>query len=45
MDIHVNSFADIHMYMYIHVPVHCNSKITLEQESILYAEVLQGYIL
>lgn len=43
MDIHVNSFADIHMY--IHVLVHCNSEITLELESILYAEVLQGYIL
>lgn len=46
MDIHVNSFADIHMYIYrVHVPVHCNSEITLELESILYAEVLQGYIL
>lgn len=47
MDIHVNSFADIHMY--IHVPVHCNSEITLELESILYAEVLccvlYGYML
>lgn len=37
MDIHVNSFADIHIYIH--------SEITLELESILYAEVLQGYIL
>lgn len=42
MDIHVNSFADIHMY--IHVPVHCNSEITLELESILYAEMLYGVL-
>lgn len=42
MDIHVNSFADIHMY----IPGTCTgSEITLELESILYAEVLQGYIL
>lgn len=29
----------------MHVPVHCNSEITLELESILYTEVLHGYML
>lgn len=34
----------IYTCIYMHVPVHCNSEITLELESILYA-VLHGYML
>lgn len=43
MDIHVNSFKSCR-YTHVYIHVHCNSEITLELESILYAEMLYGVL-